>query len=292
MRRRVLLLILCTTALPGCKSLFNNSEHSSGGNFTAPRSSNELVTYLNSKSGPIQTVESDNVDITVTQNGQPFGLTGRLAFQKGRNFRMVASAVGSTEADLGSNDQEFWFWMKRNDPPDLFFCSYNDLPNAQVKLPLQPDWIAEALCVQELNPAEYQMRDLKSGIELIKEVNVNGEKMYKGILIAKDGPNSGRVVLHRLFRYTGNTSQEIWRAEIKEYQLQKDIGNYVVPYLVTVNCPEQKVSIEMKIKACKVNQLQATPALFQKPTGHQTRDIARLQPTGIPNTITRVRGGE
>ncbi len=289
MRRRLLLLILCClSGSIGCKSLFNTSENNVG-SFSAPRTSGEMITYLNRNSGPIQSLESDNVDITVTQNGQPFGLTGRLAFQKGRNFRMIASAVGSTEADLGSNEQEFWFWMKRNDPPDLFFCSYNDLPSAQIKLPLQPDWIAEALCVQDLNPGEYEMRDLRSHVELIRRVTVNGEQLFKGVVIAKQGPNAGRVVQHRLFRQNG---QEIWKAEITEYQLQKDVGNYVVPYMVKVNCPEQKVSIEMKIKACKVNQLQASPQLFQKPTGHRAHDIARLQPTGIPNTITRVRGGE
>ncbi|HMP15821.1 MAG TPA: hypothetical protein PKD72_02260, partial [Gemmatales bacterium] len=265
MRQRMLLLTLCLCSITGCKSLFNTSENHGGGNFSTPRTAQEVGAHLNNQSNPIQTVESDNVDITVTQNGQPFGLSGRLAFQKARNFRMVASAVGSTEADLGSNDQEFWFWMKRNEPPDLFYCSYNDLPTAQVKLPLQPDWIAEALCVQELNPADYQMRELKNGIELIREVQVNGEKLYKGILIARQGPNAGRIVLHRLFRYNTISSQEIWRAEVVDYQLQKDVGNYVVPYHVKVTCPEQSVAIEMKIKGCRVNQLQPNPQLFSKP---------------------------
>jgi hypothetical protein len=296
MRSRILFIVLCgicVITLAGCKSLFNTGDnHANNGHFTAPRTSNELITYLNKNSQPIQTIESDNVDITVTQNGQPFGLSGRLAFQKGRNFRMVASAVGSTEADLGSNEQEFWFWMKRNDPPDLFFCSYNDLPAAQVKLPLQPDWIAEALCVQELNPAEYEMRDYPHGIELTKKVTVNGEELYKGIGIAKGGSNAGRVAFHYLFKVVGNSRQIIWKADIREYQLQKDIGNFVVPYHVILTSPEQKVSVEMKIKACKVNQLQANPQLFTKPSGYRAHDIARLQPTGIPNTITRVRGGE
>ncbi|MFO0814874.1 MAG: hypothetical protein U0796_16765 [Gemmatales bacterium] len=278
-------------ATTGCKSLFNTSEARNGnGGFNAPGSASELVTHLNKYSAPVQSVESDKLDITVTQNGQPFGLDGKLAFQKGRNFRMVASAIGSTEADLGSNDQEFWFYMKRNDPPDLFFCSYNDLPSAQIKLPLQPDWIAEALCVQELNPAEYEMFQFKSGVELRKRITSNGEQLVKCILIANSGPNSGRVVMHRLVRAN---NQEIWRAEITEYQLQKDVGNYAIPYQVKITCPEHKVVVELKIKNCKVNQLQAGPQLFQRPQGYKAHDIARLQSTGIPNqTITRTRGGE
>ena len=109
--------------------------------------------------------------------------------QKQRNFRLIARSPLGTEADIGSNDREFWFYMKRNTPPDLFFCSYDDLPRSQIKLPVQPDWIAEALCVQELNANEYQMRQVRSGVELVKEVpSQTGEKLYKGVLVATSGP--------------------------------------------------------------------------------------------------------
>lgn len=286
----LLILLCCCLVVTGCKSLFNTHEPSRAGNFTAPGSAAEMVTVLNRNSQPIQNMESDNVDITVTQGGQPFGLSGKLAFQKGRNFRMVATAIASTEADMGSNEQEFWFYMKRNDPPDLFFCSYNDLPNAQVKLPIQPDWVAEALCVQELNPAEYEMRTVRAGVELIKRVNNNGEQVFKGVLVANAGPMAGRVILHRLFRANG---QEIWRAEISEYQLERDVGNFAIPYMVKITCPEQKVMIELKLKSCKVNQLNPSPQLFQRPPGYRSHDIARLSAPAIPTEgITRVRGGE
>lgn len=276
----------------GCKSLFGVNEPARNNTaFTTPTNAADLVTHLNRNTQPIQSVETDNLDITVTQNGQPFGLNGKLAYQKERNFRMIASAISSTEADLGSNDQEFWFYMKRNDPPDLFFCSYNELSQAQIKLPIQPDWVAEALCVQNLNPQEYEMRELRNGayFELIKRVNHQGEQLYKGVLVATSGPNAGRVVMHRLFRAKG---PEVWRAEMLEYQLEKDVGAFAIPYHVKITCPEQNVTIEMKLKNCKVNQLAAGPQLFQRPQGYNARDIARLQPSGVPNTITRVRGGE
>lgn len=281
-------LLLCCCILAGCKNLVssNGGGGGMGGNFTKPNTAGELVAQLNKFSQPIQSLESDSIDITVTQNGQPFGLNGRLAYQKERNFRMTASAIGNTEADLGSNSQEFWFYMKRNDPPDLFYCAYNDLPQAQVKLPLQPDWIAEALCVQEMNPSEYTKRDVSAGIELVKTVNHNGEQLYKGVLVATSGDKAGKVILHRLFRSNG---QEIWRAEITDYQRERDIGRYTLPFAVKITCPEHKVVVELKLKGLKVNQLAANPALFQRPQGYRSVDIARLQPGGVPaNPITRV----
>ena len=287
-RRMLVLLIAGSVLFTGCKSLFNTGESGRNNHFTAPNTAPDLVVLLNKNAVPIQTIESDNVDITVTQNGQPFGLSGKMAMQKNRNFRLIASAMGNTEADLGSNNQEFWFWMKRNDPPDLFFCAYNDLPQAQVKLPLQPDWIAEALCVQELNPEEYQKVQSSNGIELRKQINYQGEQLIKGVVVATSGRNAGRVVMHRLMRTNGT---EIWRAEIIDYQLEKDIGKYVVPYQVKISCPDQKITIEMKIKNCKVNQLQNNPALFTRPPGYRAHDIAKLQSGGVPgNQITRVSG--
>lgn len=291
LRRLLVMSMLCCAMLIGCKSMMSINEPSRNTNFTVPHSASDMVTHLNRFSQPIQTLESDNVDITVTQNGQPFGLKGRLAYQKERNFRMTASALTSTEADMGSNSQEFWFYMKRNDPPDLFFCAYNDLAQAQMKLPLQPDWIAEALCVQELNPTEYEMFKVSAGVELRKRIHYQGEQLVKGVVVASGGPNAGRVVMHRLFRANGSNFQEVWRAEISEYQREKDIGNFTVPYQVKITCPEHKVMIEMKLKDCKVNQLASNPALFQKPQTYRMHDIARMQPSGVPtNPITRVSG--
>src|SRR5438128_1903534 len=133
------LMLACIVAAGCVNPMFRSSADNSGGVFHAPANSNELVTYLNKNSQTIQSVECTKIKINVTQNSQPFGVDGMLAFQKNRNFRMVATSISGTEADLGSNDREFWFYMKRNDPPDLFFCSYEDLPKSQVKLPIQPD---------------------------------------------------------------------------------------------------------------------------------------------------------
>jgi len=65
--------------------------------------------------------------------------------------------------------------------------------------------------------------------------------------------------MHRLFRKNGS---EIWRAEIIDYQRPQDVGNFVVPYQVKISCPDQKVTIEMKLKSCKVNKLENNPALL------------------------------
>jgi hypothetical protein len=288
----VALVPACIFATGCINQMFRSSTDNGAGAFHAPANSNELVTHLNKNSQTIQSVECSKIQINVTQNGQPFGVDGMLAFQKNRNFRMVATSISGTEADLGSNDREFWFYMKRNDPPDLFFCSYDDLPKSQIKLPIQPDWIAEALCVQDLNWNEYQMRNVPKAVELYKTVtSPTGEKMTKTVAVATTGTNAGNIVVHRLVRQNG---QEIWRADITEYQDKREIGNFTVPRKVKISCPEQKVSIEMKMDGCKVNKLNNDPkVLFGRPTSYKAHDLALLQYQGAQsNNIQRVKGGE
>jgi hypothetical protein len=292
--RRGLLVVLipaCIVAAGCVNPAFRSSTDNGAGAFHAPANSNELITHLNKNTQTIQSVECTQIKINVTQNGQPFGVDGTLAFQKNRNFRMVATSISGTEADLGSNDREFWFYTKRSDPPDLYFCSYNDLPKSQIQLPFQPDWIAEALCVQDLNWNEYQMRNVPKAVELYKTVtSPSGEKMTKTVAVATTGQNAGNIVVHRLVRQNG---QEVWRADITEYQDRREIGNFTVPRKVKISCPEQKVSIEMKMDGCKVNKLNNDPSvLFSKPTGYKAHDLAQLQFQGSQsNNIQRVKGG-
>jgi len=66
----LVLLVLGSVLVTGCKSLFNTGDSSRNGHYVPPASAPELVGQLNKNSSPIQTIESDNVDITVTQNGQ------------------------------------------------------------------------------------------------------------------------------------------------------------------------------------------------------------------------------
>src|SRR5262249_29185997 len=107
----------------------------------------ELVEYLNRNGKQIQSLECQDLDLDCKQRNQPVGLRGKMTCAKPRNFRMGASVVGSEGVALGSNAQEFWYWISKADPPYLFHCSYTDLARGQVNMPFpfQPEWVMEAL---------------------------------------------------------------------------------------------------------------------------------------------------
>jgi hypothetical protein len=247
----------------------------------------QVVTHLNHNCRDINAVEFDKVSIQAKQGIQTLGVNGMLAFQKPRNFRMMAEALNTTQADLGSNAQEFWFWFKDGNAP-LYRCAHDDLAEAKnIPIPIHPDWIAEALCLQELGSADqYQVRTAGQKMELVSQAtSPQGAPLQKVILVDLSGQNAGRITGMRLRNPKG---EEVYSSDVTEYQT---VSGYTIPRKVTLRCPSQKMELQLKLDGPKVNQLVANNATFQRPGGYQVIDLARAQPRqAAPQSIQRVRG--
>lgn len=259
---------------------------------TIPRAE-QVIAHLNQDCRSIQSVDFDKVSIQAKQGLQTFGVSdGKLAYQKPRNFRMQAYALGSTFADVGSNDQEFWFWFNEGEKVQ-YRCNHDELPQARgMALPIHPDWVAEALCLQEFGSADqYQVRTANQKLELISSTtSPQGQKLQKITTVALSGPNGGRIVGHQLRTAEG---AEIWSADITEYH--QNVGGYAIPRKITLRCPSQKMEMAFKLDGCQVNRRVGSPnaATFQRPKDVYTEvDLARGPgPKGTPQSIQRVRGG-
>src|SRR5207245_11303738 len=144
--------------------------------------SDQLFTVHNKNDRQIQTMTCNPIELDITQEIQQFHISGKLACQRPRYFRMQADVVARTEADIGSNDQEFWYWIKRGDPY-LIHCSYQDLANGvRIPFPFQPDWVMEALGMSEYetDPAAYRVLPSGRTIQLVQSTrNLQGQPVRK-----------------------------------------------------------------------------------------------------------------
>ncbi len=253
---------------------------------TAP-SSAELVAHLNQQAQTVKALEAQDLSIKASQGGlNEYSLKGMLLYQKPRNFRLVAEALRKTEADFGSNDNEFWFFINRSEPRALYHCSYSDYGKGSASpLSVQPEWVADALCVQELNPHDqYQLRPLgNQAIELISPMpSPQGQLIYKVIVVATRGPNAGRILMQKLVQKVGQGKgrddwQELWVAEIHEYQ---SVQGFVVPYRMTLRSGIDKTTLKLTLDGCQVNppslMTNQTMNSFVRPTvGAPEIDLAR-----------------
>lgn len=242
----------------------------------------QLVSMLNSNAAKIQSLQCTNLELDVKQGSlQDWHIDGKLVCQKPRHFRMQALALGHTEADIGSNDQEFWYWIKHGDPY-LIHCSYQDLANGGVRIPFpfQPDWVMEALGMSEYEiepvPA-YSVQPNGRTIQLVQLTrNSQGKRVRK---VTEFNPSRWYVSAHVLQDEAG---KEICRAQIIESQQTAE--GAVLPRKVTFSYPAEGFQMRMtlgrrandlilnqRFDAQRANELFSRPAL----SGVPSYDLAR-----------------
>jgi len=81
-----------------------------------------------------------------------------IAYEKPGKLRVsggVTLGMG-TEFDLGSNDELFWFWVKRDVPKAIYYARHEEFANSPTRgiLPIEPEWLIEALGIIELKETD------------------------------------------------------------------------------------------------------------------------------------------
>jgi hypothetical protein len=227
-----------------------------------------VIASLNDNARRIQSLESKDVDLTCTQ-GQSVNLRAFMACQKPRNFRLRGQVVNNTIVDMGSNGQEFWWWIGKADPPYLYHCTYEDFSRIQgrIQLPFQPDWVIEALGMSEFDPGKnYQLLPGRGNtFELIENtLSPQGKPVRKITVLAKMPNNQIQVTAHVL---KDDQGREICSAYVTQHQ-RDHATNAVVPRVVELRWPAEQIKMKMVINQVEVNrelQTQGTVALFTRP---------------------------
>ncbi|MCS7046392.1 MAG: hypothetical protein NZO58_08560 [Gemmataceae bacterium] len=245
-----------------------------------PPSIEALVAYLNDNAGRVQSLRSDDLHITARQGVVPVTMSGKLMIQKPRNFRMSADMVGKRVVDLGSNDQEFWWWSSQDPQPAQYYCSYQDLQEGRVAalpFPFQPEWIMETLGLGPFGPAsKYELEHDEYTLKLIERVRSPQGKPMRKVIVMKRSPQkapSPQVVEHLLL--DDATGREVCSAAVSEAQLDKTT-NALLPRRLELRWPEAKVTLDLRLDGLAVN-VPLPPAAFvrQPMTGIPSVDVAQ-----------------
>ena len=240
---------------------------------TAP----ELVAHLNNNARLLQTLQVKDLDLQASLGNETVGLMGRLACQQPRNFRMQAELAGGPAADLGSNQQEFWFWIAKNEPPYLFHCAHQDFTQGRtvMKFPIQPEWVMEVLGMAEHAPNGAYKVDVKGpSIELSEPtVTPQGQQVRK-IIVFRRQP-SLEVTAYILQDLNG---KEICSARISS--MGRDRSGAWYPKNVMLSWPADRMRLGMRLSEVTVNPNlppSLTASLFNRPnlSGVQSYDLAR-----------------
>ncbi|QDV75335.1 hypothetical protein [Botrimarina mediterranea] len=115
----------------------------------------EVVAAINANASRIQTYQAPSASISMPQSaGLPL-VSASIAVERPQRFRMRATTgVSGPELDLGSNDERFWIWARRNDPPALYTARHDQWATSPMKgqVPIEPAWLIDALGLVQLDP--------------------------------------------------------------------------------------------------------------------------------------------
>jgi hypothetical protein len=264
---------------------------------TRVQSIESLVAYLNNNSGRIRTLQADSLAVTATQTGEgAINLSGKLVAEGPKGFRM--SLVGplgfSQVADLGSNSDEFWFWIKgpMGKPANpQYFCSYKDLEKgvAFLPVPFQPEWIMEALGLGVYGPADrYKLDYDDQTLRLIEKTrSPQGRLVSKVMVIKRRETKAPDPQITHYMLIDDATNREICSAHIVQTMIDTTTGA-ILPKRIDLNWPQQSATLSLIMEKVAVNVSLPPAAFVRQPlSGVQSYNLARGPD---PQGFQRVQG--
>jgi hypothetical protein len=239
----------------------------------------QLIQVVNRNNSAIQSFYSDHA--TLSGPGFP-ALQANIAFQRPRFFRLHAkSSLTGPEVDLGSNPDFFWFWVRRSQPPAIYYCRHDQFATspARQSIPVQPDWLIEALGVTEIDPAlPHQGPFPLPGDRLeIRTIRETPDGPVTKITIF-DGAQ-GWVLEQNIY----NAQGLLMASAIASQHRRDPLSGLVMPGIVLVNCPSAQFNIRIDLGPVEINRLSGNAAeLWNIPSINGTPAVNLAAPNAQP----------
>jgi hypothetical protein len=304
--RRICLLSVTSAvslvALSGCLGITNNTKSPPPPAMlsTTDKPTPDLLirNSLNRNADLMRSLDVRDLEMDITGGGQSVGVSGTLYCQQPRNFHLRAKVLGNQVTSIGSNDQEFWYWIKENKPPDLYHCSYTDLARGGVRLPfpVQPEWVMEALGMAHYDASRgnFSVEMHGATFELVEQTVSLQNQPVKKVIVFNNRNANGNYPQIAAYKVFDANNKLICQATIDK--VQREPNGAVVPHKVTLEWPMQQLKLKMTLDGVTVNNPETDPArnpgLFTRPrmSNIRTFDLARGTYDGPPMTIQPTSG--
>jgi len=240
----------------------------------------KIVAAVNQNSSRVVSYQTNNASITVPgMPGIPL-LRGNIAVRQPGKVRLQAStALSGPEVDLGANDELFWFWVKRNEPPALYFSRHDQFAGsaAQQLMPIEPQWLLDALGMMQFLPHDRHEGPFPHG---------DGELEIRSVLQTRGGPMSKSTILdarrawvleQHLYDATGALVAST-RASDHRYHPQVGVS---LPQKVELRVPAAQLSLSINVGTVQLNSMPDNGALWSLPAITPQIDLGSAAPDSV-----------
>lgn len=199
------------------------------------------INAINKEMEKIKSVSIEKMPIKINQNGINIRANASLFYLKDKNFRLIAKGLFSgKEIDLGSNQNQFWFWSKRLEPKYLYYCDHSEIEFSNLKTIFNPIWIMECINIQKIELKNFDLFETKDQIKL-KAKRISTLKEEVEVIILVDKKNN--LILGR-YLYKNNKLVANCEYEYSNRILTK----------IFFNCKEENILMEWNLKNAQYNK--------------------------------------
>ena len=272
-----LLLVLFTAGGASCPNVLHQYVDPLPPALSETPSLAEVIQVVNANSDKIRSFRTDDATIKVDGIAIP-SLKTSIVYQQSKRFRLKAEAplgIG-TEVDLGSNDELFWFWIKRNRPKNLYWCRHDRFKTSRARrvLPVDPAWLIEALGVARLDPrGEHRgpERQADGSLKVWTRLRTPAGDMTKVTIIDS---LRGWVREQHLYDAQDRLIASAVASGHVSVPVDGDAANRVVlPKQINIRWPAAELSMKIDMGNVQINQLDVSPEMWNKPSYSGWTDV-------------------
>ena len=216
---------------------------------TAQPTLDELIAKVHENTGRVKSLDTNRATLSVA--GYP-SLRTDFAYQQPGRLRLRATMLGATEVDLGSNDELFWFWIKRNSPSAVYFARHEEVARApQQAIPIEPRWLVEALGLVEFDPSHRHSGPfVRRGGRLEIRTAIPGPTGDRTKITILDG-RFGWVLEQHLY----DANRQRLATAIASGYAYDPVSQTSMPKQVKIQWPAAAMSITLTLNELRINQL-------------------------------------
>ena len=250
----------------------------------------QVVGAINQNTARVHSLMAPNALITIPHSTLLPPLRGNLALEKPQRFRLTAgTGLTGQEVDLGVNDERFWLWIRRSDPPGVYFCRHDQFAGSAAcrVMPIEPRWLQSALGLVELDSSQVYSGPIPRGdgtVELRTYLpSANGTLQRVLVIDAK----RAWVKEQHVYDPTGTTLIASTVATSHRYYPIEQVS---LPERVAIRLPPSQMAFTIDLGQLQINRLPANAAqLWTMPAfdGYQQFDLGTTS-LNMPLSMSRL----
>jgi hypothetical protein len=219
----------------------------------------QIVAAVNANSSRVHSLSTTNASITIPDTMNLPLLTANIAAERPGRVRITAgTALTGQELDVGSNDEVFWMWVRRNQPPGVYFCRHDQFANSAIRrmMPVEPAWLLSALGMTELDPAQVVDGPLprSDGTVELRSVMPSASGTLQRVTVID--ARRAWVVGQYVYDPSGQTLLASAVAESHEYYPAEQVS---LPQRISLQLPTAGMALKIDMGQVQINQLAGDP---------------------------------